>query len=501
MTDISTFLERIAERQSSFVFFGDRLYDIGGRLGEVENKDQGRKGRDQKKIAQPLQATLRVSDLTFPLLQSVPFSCFEQLDEKLHAKIIQEDCASYVKEQMNLEIKAEKEVKNEKDRIMILEFIMHEFLPFLVSKKYEHDEILNAALNGGNLDSDKYHDPIERAREEIRLKLNKDFGTDADAAADDPGERMRLGLLKKEKAKLASGAIIKASYSLEELALDKKALSKSVLGEITAHQPLYLIGGLAGKAIPLIMIAEGQAKKEKGLVFSINKKYYVPASAEKGIPLADLARELSDRRMQEWRVDALEKSQGTFALIKELVNSKGVTQRQMHELAKLKEYDVSGNGFILWREKYLVYTTLPKFVTQDGRKPDTFWPFESTRVAISIGWSDGKPYTSDHGYVIEPSPNHPCLRDRNSGYSTLCNLDERFTTTSDLVHMIRKLSDTANVFMEPMNKPSLDSHSGHVYFSDHLDDILKQESMTREQAIAEGYAIVEVISKEVGKSG
>ena len=172
----------------------------------------------------------------------------------------------------------------------------------------------------------------------------------------------------------------------------------------------------------------------------------------------------------------------------------GKRQQQLLDLAKLDEYDLETCGFILRDGKYIVYSRVPQFATQDGRNPKKFWPFPSVRVGIYMGMNRDEIYSFDSPLVVDPMPNHPCLSNKTSGYCKICNLnrepDSYNNTTRDI---LRKLSDAVNVVMHPLNKPSLDAHAGEKYFGVTLTEILKQKSMTRTEAANAGYVIAEVI--------
>ncbi len=472
--EITSFLERIAERESSFILYEGRVFSI----------------IDSGKSSDFLQA----GEIQLPIMPSLSYREWELLDEQLQRKSIESYSREFVKDTIDKELRAESELKQEESRIHALHYIMEEFLPYLLSKKYVSDELLQEEI----FEETKVEQPLERAKKEIREKLTADFGNMEMGEKQDPAERMRQSVLKKEKREIKTGAIVPQF-------VHTNGVPKSLLGEITAYQPLYVVDG---KVFALYIVGRNflalqkhKAAKKDQFVFNIDGKI-LSLSKERLPSLKEIEHEFIERSKKKWRINALERSQDAFDQIKDQIETKEVTGMQMHELAKLDEYDLGECGFILKNGDYYVYSRLPKFVTQDGRNHDVFWPYEATRVAIKIGW-DKKPYTTGNPLIVEKREFHPCLKGRSSGgYRTLCNLSRNprdyRNTISD---MIRKLSDAANVFLQPLNKSSLDSHSGYRYFGDHLDNILKQGSMTREQAIEKRYMVVEVIEKKITLEG
>ena len=469
MEEITTFLERIAERQSSFILFGNAVYAIVESNGSPDFLEAG---------------GARLS-----LAKSLSFADFERLDEKVQSSEILKYCSSYVKEAINSELKADDDVRKEKNRIHALNFIMTEFLPFLLSKKYESDNLLLSSLNGGKSEE---IDPVGRAKAEIAAKLEKDFGKGEIRKGQDPVKEMRENLLKREKSQLNTGPIIPAELTPKDFGLKADDLEFSLLGQITGNQPLY---ALDGKVFAL----KPAGRKDYDFVFTLNGKPYVP-SGESTLALQHLSAQLLDRYKRTLRISALEKSQDAFEEVRGQIKADDVTEKQMHELAKLSEYDFGDCGFVLKDGRYSVYSRTPKFATQDGRKPEVFWPFDATRVAIDIGWERGRPYSADKPRIVERREFHPCLSDRAraGGFCELCNLNrEPGAYKNTVLDMVRKLSDAVNTFLQPMNLESLNAHIGYTYFGAHLDNILRQGSLTRAEAEKKGYMIVEVIAKDI----
>ncbi|PIN75811.1 hypothetical protein COV17_03640 [Candidatus Woesearchaeota archaeon CG10_big_fil_rev_8_21_14_0_10_36_11] len=487
MKTLTTFLERIAERGLSFVLHGSRLYDFVDTEKYPDN--------------------VRVGGFHQSLVPSLSFSHLERFDVDMQVRPIHTHCTGYVKDTVNAELKAEEELLSEKGRIHTLEFIMYELLPLIVSKKYGadssiyHDEI-NAALDdleggtgktsGVEIQQDRF---VQTAKEEIRAQLAQDFGTD-DTVEENPSERLRAIVLQREKQSLSRDPLVPLLYTPEEIGIVEDGISSSLFGEITGNQALYVINGNVFQLVIRDQHDDGADSVDSELVFTVNGREYVPG--KKVTDIATLSSEYKQRRVKLWRIAALEKSKDAFDIIRNIVREDGVTQRQMHELAKREEYDISGSGFILREGHYYVYTTVNKFATQDGRNGDVFWPFPTTRVAIQVGSNGGVHYVTREVYVVEQREHHPCIRERMrpSGFGSLCNLkDSNYGKTP--AEMVRRLNAGVNVVREPLNQISLDKHPGYTYFYVHLDDILTQGSLTRADARAQGYDVIEVLEKKV----
>ncbi len=154
MTGITTFLERIAQRRNSFVLFEDRVYDIS----ESPSRDS--------------RLSIRGND--FSLNPSMTLSDFERLDEDVQRQQIDDYCASYIRDKVKEEMKANDVLKRERARINALNFIMVDFLPFLLSKKYGTMSLLMEDVEDQS--SFEILDPVQKARDEISERLSRDFG-------------------------------------------------------------------------------------------------------------------------------------------------------------------------------------------------------------------------------------------------------------------------------------------------------------------------------------
>jgi len=463
MGQTQTFLDRSVEAEKFFIFFGDRLFSIDEKSNSLN------------------RVTIQ-EKYSFGLIPSLPFSSFEGLDDRVNAAILDENSRNFIKERLNEEISSQGKLDEQKRRLKTLDFIVYQFLPLLVSKNYQtENHIADMFLSGEDEgDSTSF---VERAKCELQTKLDKDFGVEL--SEDNPGERLRKILLREEKSKLTTQPLIKALYSPKDLGLGE-TIEPSITGDITGLQPLcYLNGQLYDLEIT-------ENAKGREMSFVINGKTFAPNPSR--LTFENIKEELTNRTLQRAKISALERSTEGFDLVKETIQATEKRQIQLTQLAKLNEYDLGNCGFIFKNNAYYVYAATPNFATQDGRNPEIFWPFDSVKVAIMIGSKNNDPYSYDKPLVIDPMANHPCLSNKKEGYCEICNLNREPSSYSNTpADMLRKLSDAVNVIMHPLNKPSLDSHPGHSYFGITLDEVLKQKPMTREEAVASGYFIAEVI--------
>ncbi len=467
MAEVTSFLERVAARESSFVMLGDQLYAL--------MRGEGRSDR------------VEIAGLSIDLVPSLPFGTLEALDDEVYSREIWTDCEQFVQQAIDLEVKAEKDLRGAKNRLQALDFIMFEFLPFMLSKKYTTEEYIGQMFAVGEHDGDGKR-LLQTARDEIQAKLDKDFGVGRDTD-DNPGERMRRAVMGKLASQLEKKPLVPQEIELKEMGIP--GVLRGRLCDITAGQPLYISDGSVYQLVP----AQKRPSPDE-MFFTILGHRYVPGRMILGLPA--LLGEYAKRRNDERHLEALEHSRDMFGLIKDVIKTDGKRQQQLAELAKLSEYDLGVCGFVMLEGNYWVYSRVPKFVTQDGRDENVFWPFPSVRVAIAVGWENGKAYAYGEPHVVDRMQFHPCMYDRNGEFSKICNLNRHagdyHNTTRDIV---RKLSDAVNVVLHPMNKSSLEAHAGYTYFGVHLNDILKQGSMTREEAVAQGYYVAEVIEKRI----
>ncbi|MBT4824026.1 hypothetical protein HN695_02810 [Candidatus Woesearchaeota archaeon] len=470
MTELNTFLDRIVERQSSFVLFGGRVYDIVESNGSHDFIEAGQ---------------IKAMDL----VPSMSFSDFENLDESLQQKEIEIYCGNYVKETIDQELREELEVRQEKTRLRTLKFIMTELLPLVYSRKYDSNDLLLAAI--GVIEEDEVESPVEKAKKEIHEILTEKFGLeDKKDDEKDPAEEMREKVLRKEKKGIETRTILGEKQSLRKMGLKDKTISNSYLGEVTALQPMYILDGVAYQ-LELVKRSEVNGTD---LVFNLNGKTYKPS--EMPVNVSQISNESLERRKRTWRISALERSQDAFGEIKDKLKTEDITERQMHELAKLNELDLGTCGFVMNDGSYYVYSRTPKIATQDSRNGKVFWPYDETRIAIHMGWDRGKPYSSGKAKSVEQRKDHPCMYKRNQEFSDMCTLDAAEYARTPM-GFVKKLDEGVRTFFEPLNTPSLERHTGHSFFGTHIDRILLQGSLTRKEAEKQGYQIIEVLETKV----
>jgi hypothetical protein len=272
------FLQRIAERQSSFIFFAGKLY----ALQEGTSNDY-----------------MKAVDATVAMVPSLSFTDLERLDDRVNAQNYEAYCKEYIKNEMHKELKAQESISKEKERLQTLKFIMTEFIPYLLSKKYESAELIYKDILGITGE-----DPVQRAKLEIAEKLRADFGTEKLAA--DPSEDLRLKILQNEKKQFKITPLIQATYRIPG--------KQSILGALTDHQPLYVQDG------ELFLLEPGKGE----LSFVIDGTEYVPK--RQAVSLGQLDAEFEKMKQQMWRIDALERSQDTFAEIRDQIKKSQVSE-------------------------------------------------------------------------------------------------------------------------------------------------------------------------------
>lgn len=478
---ITTFVERIAGRQDSFVLFGDQVFDISDR---VESPDY-----------------VELCGQREFLVPSMSFYDFELLDERTQASAIHDARVKYVKDTVDQELRTDSDVNREKRRVKALEFIMQEFFPHMLSRKYDSDEANDSFIfdqffgdeddqEGEELVED-VNSPLVRARIEIQNKLDSLYGVGGEVVKVDQGELMRQAAIRKAEGKLKRGSILSINYSLEDMGID--SVKPSVLGGITGNQPVYCH---KGEVFRLFLSHDDETSPDKFAVRIKGRNYYVGGRIGS---VKDFSNHLSERRRRIWNLAALKEDQDVFAGVNEKLKGSERAKSQFERLAKEKEFDIDGYGFILRNGTYLVYTTVPKFATQDSRDPEKFWPYDATRVAIKIGWKNGKPYSFDQALVVEKRSDHPIMYDRSNPFSDICILNRKPESyKNNLMDIVRKLSDAVIAVREPLTVEGINRHPGETYFGTTLNAILTQEPMSRKEAEKAGYLVVEVVRTEVG---
>ncbi len=456
-------MDMLAERQASFILLDGRAYS----LAETNTNPD----------------FLRTGGIRFDLIPSLTFLELENLSEKLQTERIETYCTEYIKARIDQKIKRQDEIDREGSRLKSLDYAMSELLPFLLSKKYDDDDNLLLSLISDDDDLVDEITPQERAKKEIQEILKSRFGeVEGNEEEINLAEEMRLSLLREEKNNLES-----------EIGFDYNEHVGS-LYEFSIDTPLFISNNLVYSLIKI-----ENPKEDESIIHVNNESYRMHARAD--MHVSDLSERLLDKRKNIWRIAALERTQTAFDEINNRKREKDASKQYMRKLAELDELNLDNLcGFFIKSGDLYVYTQVPKFATQDSRDVNRFWPYDSTKVAIRLNWSRGQIYSSDSPIIVEPREHHPCLRNRTSGNSSICNLSR---DSGDYGHtkidLVRKISDAATALMEPLNPGSLKSHPGpnHRFFGDPVDDILggNERSLTRKQAHEQGYMIVEVVER------
>ncbi|MFA6460854.1 MAG: hypothetical protein WCV90_01190 [Candidatus Woesearchaeota archaeon] len=480
MSRISCFLERLAERQSTFVLFGDRPYGF--------TPSSSRAYPDQFEMGALVQY----------LVPSMSFREYEALDQRTQQAQIGRDTQEYVHHVVSKVIDMERSNGGEENRLKTLGAIMYEFLPFFVRQTQKDDRDLLVAL-GIEQETDDTN-PLDRARAEINAYLVERFGAPSQkkkVEEEDPTDKIKTQIVEAERDKLRKERILRPWLYLEQMGLKEEQIASSRLGELTSHQPLYILDGkIFALNLHTSPVPEGMMQ------FKLGGKVYLPG--EELFSLEHLTSELTNRERASYRFQAIERASEEYGRIAEARKSSGLVESHLIELSKLTEFDYKGSGFILKNGEYYLYATIPKFATQDGRNPERFWPYDDTRVAIKVKWEEGGIRSWDKPVVVERREFHPCLSDRSreGGFCGICNLSrDPSDYKNTLLDIVRKIGDAANTITTPLSPESLERHSGESYFGDTLTNILKQGSLTREQALEQGYRVVEVMETKVDKDG
>ena len=149
---------------------------------------------------------------------------------------------------------------------------------------------------------------------------------------------LEKNVLEREKAKVKTSSLFDRRYSPADLGLTQD-LTPSITGEITGFQPLYTING---QIYSLRMV---ERDTESQLVVRINGRKFVPEASRTNV--SKVRDELRERKKQLSRIYALEQSKGDFDIIRDAIFANDKKQRQMVQLAKLKDYDLDNCGFVL----------------------------------------------------------------------------------------------------------------------------------------------------------
>ncbi len=497
---LETFLEGVVSAQPSFVLFGGRVYST---LEAATSEDYGDR--------------LIVGGSSLALSPSVTFASFESLYGKTQKKQIDSENKMFVSKAVDKELYSDKE--NRLNKLRTLKFIMEEIFPLLLARKYDDidGELLQEMIQG----EVEGPSPIEIAKQEIRRSLEERFGS-GNVDTSNAKEEFVKRLLTAERAKLHSlRPLIEKKYSLADLGLSQTQVPDSFLGNITSNQPLYAVGGLEGHVFTLIPLsgdADVSKARRRSLVFKLNNRYFkMSEDPIPGLSLGRLSKELLNAQKTAWHVSAIE-DLGRDIKIEGEVFVGGVSEKYLHNLSELKEFEIDGFGFLFAspkghddegsNETYWVYKRIPKFATQNGQKPEEYLPYEEMRVAINVWTYRDKTYTTKPPRVIEKVPRIICIYERSSHeWNRICNSAVDYDSTysrNTPYDMVRKLGHAVDAVRHPLNLPTLKKHAANDYRfgPGYLKDLLNGfHRLTREEAIAQGYEVYDVIPKKIDENG
>ncbi len=470
-----TFLDSISEEVSSFLLFGDRVYSINAS-GKAAD-------------------TLTALGTTLRLIPSLTYSDLETLDWKIQQDEIARAGDYFVRQTIRRDIESLNNLNNKETRLVILNFLINQFLPFFYSRKYP-------THLPGDTEDPEYQ---ERARQELNARLEAEFGRQAATIpTQDVAQEHWLRAIEQEKQELKQIERFPPRYAPETLGLEPTKIRPSFFGDLTDHQPLYV----QNRQVYPLSLADGTPIKAapQAFRFYLKGKDYVADKIQ--CDLATLSANLLAMYEAQLHINALESNRKAFDVIRQTLESAKTDENALNGLVSKESYDLGDCGFVVIDDNYYVYTLLPAFAAQDGRDPNRYWPFEPTRIAIKIGFSSGQPYSSDRAVSLDKRANHPCLSHKDMDKRTydICILDRNPDGYGhELLGLVRKLSDGVLGFTHPLSLESLNSHPGHTYFGTTLDNILKQEPLTRQQALEQGLQVFDVMTEaevnELNKAG
>ncbi len=451
MVKLTTFPERIALRESSFVLFAGRPYCAV----------PGDEIRDW----------IEVEGVRLGLTPSMTFSEFEGLDEALQSDELKELTKEYLKSTVEEEAEAVDVANKGQAHLAMITFIVEELIPRIYS---------------GAISREGFENQVDAARASLAQRLDDELGVKTmDMALKSSAVKAIIKDAQLRERKNAP--IIESQYSPSALGL--ASIPESLLGSAIGNQPLYVSNGR------VFNLVKAQ-NKSLPMRLSLNNKIY--GIGDEVLTLDALCDELHKREEGEWVSEALEELGTALNDIHGALSPKGKLYSHIFKLAKLKEYDFGNCGFIVKGSSYLLYVRTPKFVTQDARDGDTYWPYEPIQVAVQLSMADDTPISTGKAVIIGTVPTLPCVQERKERKPThdICMVNRKESQYEQTVAgIIKKLGDAVSVITHPINREALEAHPGHVFFRDVLDDILTQRPMSREKAERDGYVVYDVLPR------
>ncbi len=484
MTKITTFLDAIVERQSSFVFFGDRVYSIS------DSDDRGSLHR------------VIVGDRSFGLTSSMPFHYFESLDIESQRRTIDEECDAFVKRSIVGQYRSKLDSSG-RYSVLVLGFLVNELVPFLVAAQYGD---LGSAMLRQLTGETETETPLERARNTMRLRLEEEFGV-GEPDETEVNVRLREQLLEKKRKELKTDSVVGVKYGLKDMGLNESDILPSVFGGIIGHQPLYVN---SNRVYTLNKISQSDvpSKRRRDMVFVLNGRYYVPSNSV-SYYFSNLTEQLMSRMIEGLHFQALEHSTENHVSIG---RGSFLDEKMINALLGKQEYDFGGCGFIRRDEGCYVYKQIPKFAIQDGRNGENYWPYPSMKIALKLScyWRNNKVYSGSDPVVVDPAKHVLSLEIKHRDpmpFDPICDSRANHRSYGDSPsELVRKLNAGVDVIRHQLNPSSIKRHEpvGLVYGPGQVDDVFEKNGikpLTREEAMSNGYEVYDVLPKHVSRSG
>jgi hypothetical protein len=411
---------------SSFIIHEEKLYQVSSR-----------------------QAVdyLQAGSLHLGLVPGPTLAELEDFERIIYAEEILSFQKDYVSDALQQEIKSRTEIKNEKNVIHALEFILYDLMSYMIDSIPEL----------GGAAGVKEKKTGENIIDEI---IDQEF-----EAIEQGGNPEIAAIRQKLLAKDISPVIGSPNPG-----------SESILGKVLGKTSIYVSQGHIYELVPwkkgpiVVLDGEKYGLKSRIGVEPVDESYY-------------------EAWYDDFRIEAIEQ-------LAEQKETKDTPKEQALKIfAQRCEFRVGNLGYIRAKDHFNVYWEVPKHAMQNPLRPWEYIPYRKAKVCVRINSSKGVIYNSKKEFLIG-SLTHPAVNPKKKKYPRICNMNEQ-SFGNDYVSIATQLTTAVNRFLNGLTKESVKSHERKHYYGEDanywgytLGSFFNSAGrLSRDEAVRQGYMI------------
>lgn len=376
---------------------------------------------------------------------------------------IREPKKAYLRKTLSAQLVDNQELTTESANLRVVSFIFEKLFPLLIDAR-----------------EDLYQMTGE---EESSIKPVEEIIADAILQ----GEAPKIESLEADKQRLITQLERNFAYNLERYKIGSSPAQTSLFSKLFRTSFAYINNSSSSQ----IFFINGTAKNtNRDSLARLNGKYF---------KLDDFTTQFP--KFPNYQYDYLFDASLCINTLRELESQDDIIAKQRElrrrysSILKSGETNIKSVGFVKYNNFFFVYVKIPKFAMQHPFRRKEYSKYPSVRVAAKVYYSDT--IHVDGPYVIEPL-RHPFIPDYSTHFMPICIIDEQKLGAES------KEKETVNIIINGIasltngltKRSIVDYHggdpkdgSGSMFYHRSLDEILNPITITREQALAQGYAL------------